>query len=102
MHLGLIELPAVDDSGWPVCGEVKGVDKGGVAVVVDTHGAALVHAHQQRPERVVQQRRHSLALEVHSCHVLSQPRIAAHRPATQSSLDHCTVLDASVLMDDRD
>ena len=60
MHLGLVELPAVDDSGGAVRGEVEGVDKCGVAVVVDAHGAALVDAHQQRPERVVQQRRNSL------------------------------------------
>ena len=75
MHLGLVELPAVDDSGGPVRGQVEGVDKCGVTVVVDAHGAALIDAHQQRPERVVQQRRNSLN---NAMDLMGDPR--THRP----------------------
>lgn len=89
--LGLVELPATHDGGGPVVGEVEGVDKGGVAVVVDAHGAALVHADKQRPERVVQQRNRTAALKIHRCHMLPQPCIAAHRPAPaqKNFIHHC-------------
>lgn len=89
--LGLVELPATHDGGGPVVGEVEGVDKGGVAVVVDAHGAALIHADKQRPERVVQQRNRAAALKIHRRHMLPQPCIAAHRPAPaqKNFIHHC-------------
>ncbi len=85
-RLGLVELPEADDRGGPFGREVERVDECGVAVVVHAHGATLVHAHQQRPERVVQQRSHAAALKVHRRHVLPQPRVAAHRPVPCTNL----------------